>query len=502
MVALAQLLPAQISPVQTSPVEVIYHTPPPPLPIIWYIFAAMLGACIGSFLNVVIYRLPEGRSIVNPPSACPRCNHQLAWYDNVPILGWLWLRGRCRYCRTPVSLQYPIIEAITAAFFALTLYFFYDSGLRNDFTFLSLETTWIVLLLYLLLVASLIAASKIDAQLFIIPLEIPWVVTVIALIAAPLAAAWDGRSLDVLPALTTWQIGAAAGGLVGLIAAIFLLHRGILPHSFNEEPPATDKATSTRKKQPKSPPPAAPPTPVTPVISVPGAPSLRRQFIFVLSLAVVCIVASQFGPLGLLVTVSLLWWGGLLADFGAYGPSAFELENPEDWLAYPNPRLEALKEALFLLLPTGGFILGGVIGDLPAISERLTSLPAPAEAFAGALFGYLAAAGVYWAVRIVFTIAFGKEAMGLGDVHLMAAVGAIAGWLDASLALFVAAPFGLVFAITEMIAGRLTKKISQPIPFGPHLAGATLVLIFFHDPIYVFLADLLTILQQIGIIPV
>ena len=81
----------------------------------WLIFFMLIGACVGSFLNVVIYRLPEGKSVIHPPSCCPRCGHRLAWYDNVPVLGWLWLRGKCRYCGEPISVQYPIIEAIVAA---------------------------------------------------------------------------------------------------------------------------------------------------------------------------------------------------------------------------------------------------------------------------------------------------------------------------------------------------------------------------------------------------
>jgi leader peptidase (prepilin peptidase) / N-methyltransferase len=78
-----------------------------------------LGAAIGSFLNVVIYRVPAGLSILWPPSRCPKCLHQLGMGENIPILGWLLLRGKCRHCRTPISPRYPIIEAITAVIFVL-----------------------------------------------------------------------------------------------------------------------------------------------------------------------------------------------------------------------------------------------------------------------------------------------------------------------------------------------------------------------------------------------
>jgi leader peptidase (prepilin peptidase)/N-methyltransferase len=82
------------------------------------VVAAILGAVLGSFLNVCIHRLPRGASVVVPPSACPRCGHELSWFENVPILSWLALGGRCRKCRAPIGFRYPIIEAITAAMFA------------------------------------------------------------------------------------------------------------------------------------------------------------------------------------------------------------------------------------------------------------------------------------------------------------------------------------------------------------------------------------------------
>jgi leader peptidase (prepilin peptidase)/N-methyltransferase len=78
------------------------------------VLAAVLGLAVGSFLNVVIYRLPRGESIAHPPSRCPRCGNRLAWFDNVPVLSWLVLRGRCRRCSEPISIQYPIVETITA----------------------------------------------------------------------------------------------------------------------------------------------------------------------------------------------------------------------------------------------------------------------------------------------------------------------------------------------------------------------------------------------------
>jgi leader peptidase (prepilin peptidase)/N-methyltransferase len=82
-------------------------------------FGGVFGLAIGSFLNVVAYRVPAGISVVSPPSACPDCGGQIRPYDNIPLVSWLLLRGRCRDCRGPISARYPLIEALTGVLFAL-----------------------------------------------------------------------------------------------------------------------------------------------------------------------------------------------------------------------------------------------------------------------------------------------------------------------------------------------------------------------------------------------
>src|SRR4051794_30363881 len=84
----------------------------------YIVFLFLLGACIGSFLNVVVWRLPRGESLVTPPSHCPKCGRPLKWYDNIPIFGWIKLRGKCRFCGQAISPRYPIVEAVTACLFA------------------------------------------------------------------------------------------------------------------------------------------------------------------------------------------------------------------------------------------------------------------------------------------------------------------------------------------------------------------------------------------------
>jgi leader peptidase (prepilin peptidase)/N-methyltransferase len=92
---------------------------------VWTVAFGVLGLLVGSFLNVCIHRIPQRKSIVTPPSACPHCGYQLRWYDNIPIISYaLLLRGRCRNCRAPISIRYPIIELITMALFLLHLWMF------------------------------------------------------------------------------------------------------------------------------------------------------------------------------------------------------------------------------------------------------------------------------------------------------------------------------------------------------------------------------------------
>jgi leader peptidase (prepilin peptidase)/N-methyltransferase len=93
-------------------------------PTLGIVMAGVFGGLIGSFLNVCIYRLPLGKSIVWPRSACPGCRRELAWYENIPILSYAALGGRCRTCRVTISPRYPIVEGLTAAMFAFALWYY------------------------------------------------------------------------------------------------------------------------------------------------------------------------------------------------------------------------------------------------------------------------------------------------------------------------------------------------------------------------------------------
>jgi leader peptidase (prepilin peptidase)/N-methyltransferase len=86
---------------------------------LFYIFTFLLGTIIGSFINCLIYRLHENKTL-GGRSFCPKCKHQIAWYDNIPVLSWVILRAKCRYCKKPISIQYPIVELTTGLLFALS----------------------------------------------------------------------------------------------------------------------------------------------------------------------------------------------------------------------------------------------------------------------------------------------------------------------------------------------------------------------------------------------
>ncbi len=137
------------------------------LPSFWWFMLGMtafVGGCVGSFLNVVAWRLPAGQSVVSPPSACPSCKASIRPRDNVPVVSWLILRGRCRDCSDPISGRYPLVEALSAGIWA-GVFLHLIPGPVN---LLSLEVFGLVGV-YGLFFSALLAMSLIDADHFIIP---------------------------------------------------------------------------------------------------------------------------------------------------------------------------------------------------------------------------------------------------------------------------------------------------------------------------------------------
>jgi leader peptidase (prepilin peptidase)/N-methyltransferase len=164
--------------------------------------AALLGAVIGSFLNVVIHRVPLGESLVSPGSHCPSCGAPVRTRDNVPVLSWLVLRGRCRDCGAPISPRYPIVEAITAAAFAgVVLARGFDDDLWLELPF----------------VACLIALAGIDLDHKLLPNKIVYPMAVYGVVASALVESGD----------LVEHLAAGTGAFVFLLLAVLAYPAGM-----------------------------------------------------------------------------------------------------------------------------------------------------------------------------------------------------------------------------------------------------------------------------------
>jgi leader peptidase (prepilin peptidase)/N-methyltransferase len=176
-------------------------------------YAFAIGAIVGSFLNVVIYRYPRELSVVHPRSHCPNCDTLIRWYDNVPILSYLLLRARCRHCRTPISIRYPLIELANGLFY---LAVFLRTGPTVAFLLVAAIVSMTVVLIF------------IDLEIQILPdvIDIPGIVIGVA-IGWLLLGAGDHR-LVLATNLTDSLIGVAlGGGLLLVVALSYKLIRGV-----------------------------------------------------------------------------------------------------------------------------------------------------------------------------------------------------------------------------------------------------------------------------------
>ena len=384
------------------------------------VFVFLIGACVGSFLNVVVWRLPRGESLVKPPSHCPKCNTHLAWFDNIPILGWIMLRGKCRYCKNPISMRYPIIESITALiFFGYFLLTFAQHrgmiaicpGTWQNAVFVQ---DYPVYFLYMWLLSALLASSLIDAELFIIEPTVVWLTGIVGILFHCFMDRPDMPG--TLSTGSTCSAAFAAGGGIGWFIAGVLWYRGKLPVSFPKGEPIIEaqradferEIREARKRGEDAP-------PLPPVYS-------RKQI-----------------------------------------------------------RKEVLKEALFL---TPGIVLGilcmwlTVSGrPLDALWQKLMHNNA-ARGLLGALLGGMIGGLTIWIARILGTLGFGRVAMGRGDADLMFAVGAVMG-ATASVYVFFTAPFfGILIALYLSI-----RKKQFEMPYGPYLSLATAAVIIFYRPL-------------------
>ncbi len=171
----------------------------------WSVVFFTFGAIVGSFLNVCIHRLPLGQSVVSPPSHCPHCKYSIPWYLNIPLFTWLYLGGKCRNCKAPISMRYFLVELLTALMFlACWLTFGHQSAGMA--------------LVYCLVLAGLIVATFVDFEHFIIPDEVTVGGAVAGVVCSVLVPALHGQR--TLP-------GAVQQSMIGLVVGAGVIY-GIL----------------------------------------------------------------------------------------------------------------------------------------------------------------------------------------------------------------------------------------------------------------------------------
>jgi len=174
------------------------------------VLAGILGTIIGSFLNVVVWRLPRGESLSHPASACPKCSHPIRWWDNIPVVSWLVLRGKCRDCGEPISTRYPAVEAFTGIFFAGVAWWIASGALGLE----SGIATIIATVAFLYLAAISVALTLIDLDVHRLPNKIVLPAYAVGFVLLGSASAVEGDWAQLLTA----AIGAAI-----LFVAYFLM---------------------------------------------------------------------------------------------------------------------------------------------------------------------------------------------------------------------------------------------------------------------------------------
>ncbi|MEX1049321.1 MAG: prepilin peptidase [Akkermansiaceae bacterium] len=348
---------------------------------IWLVAAFLIGACIGSFLNVVIYRVPLNLSVNEPKrSFCPKCQKPIPLWLNLPLISWLWLRGKCAECGAPIAFRYFGVEGLTALLFTAVWWVFAP------------QAPLVVLFLWLL-IALLVAITFIDAEHLIIPTSMTWAGSV-----AGLAACMVWPQLPVLAGEAGSWVDGLKQGAIGWAAGFFGLW------------------------------------------------------------AVVELGKLAFGRKALKFEKPVAW--SLKEPEDDAGPMQFVIDDEEiPWWDIFSRKSDRLLVETTEILFDGKPVAGGPL----VIRELEITLP---DGTVHPLANMKSLSGMASSVVIP------REAMGMGDVHLMGTIGAFFGWSGVFFSLFASS----VFAIIAAAIGRI--GFGKQLPFGPFLAMGAVAWMF------------------------
>lgn len=472
----------------------------------WIIPVGILGAIVGSFINVVIYRLPLGLSITRPAwSFCPHCRARIRPWDNVPVLAWFYLRGRCRDCRGPIAAVYPVIECATALLFVMV----WDALFISSYVpaVQSPTTDWPIAIAYGCLFASLLATAGMDIESYSIDIRVSVFAVVIGIAAygvwgIPSAVLLPQRDVPtgaLPPALCV--IGVAMGLtwllpvlIVGLVARL----RGSAGRNGESaedggqdktagsgpgSDPASSEAIETGSSAKAESPGSAQPTAY--------ADSRARRFqawpvaafcLVVVALIVWQVTAPRYqfynrlsaGAERGFVACFLLMLLLIMASMTPREADREIVEELEEGRHEARPMafgelgtfIPALGVGvvLFMLLRRSGHLAVTWAEAVKAL-EPVGRLAPHAAGVLLAMGATVWAAALGWSVRILGTLAFRKEAFGTGDIYILAAIAAVTSLWNLVFGFFLTAFLALI-GVTILSF----RKSSRAIPFGPWLA--------------------------------
>lgn len=436
------------------------------------IFVWLFGLCVGSFLNVVVYRLATGLSVAKPArSFCPRCRAGIAWYDNLPILSWFVLRGRCRHCRGLISVQYPLVEALTGLAFVLVYHLLLVAHARAGIREPALPDDLPLLIGWLVLVAGLVACAAMDIASYTVDVRITNVVLGVAIV---MHAVWPQRQF-FLPQAHSASTAAALAAL--LVGGMVLWWAGRRRDS--AEPAEETSASAVLEDAPGS---------ESRALRLAGT-AATAAFV---ALAAWLVYLTVMPPTSRLETRDVAVAAALIALFAAVVLIGGQRRTADDEIAVairqeePRARRTAWRElARLLWVVVAAVVVFIAVDQFPGIAavwqQAVDWTPAanfaPVAGAALAIYGAVVGAAAGWLLRIVFTLIYGREAFGVGDIHILAAAGAAAGWDIALLGLLLS----VGIALLGWLLGLLLKSTVM-IPFGPWLALGFIAALWWNRP--------------------